>query len=116
MAASGHGAPLIQLYHHVVLPRNVPGRQDSNVHDVGRELATRLNAAVKALALHLRAEDLTIIEHVQLAIRDFIALNRDGKIDRNLLFKELNQLSEQRALILHVTEQNVGLLIYRRSR
>jgi hypothetical protein len=32
MAAFGHEALLLQLYHHAVVPREVPGREDKTPH------------------------------------------------------------------------------------
>ncbi|KAF2133722.1 hypothetical protein P153DRAFT_330168 [Dothidotthia symphoricarpi CBS 119687] len=72
---------MLPLYHHVVLPRDVPGREDKNLYQTETELA----------------------------------LNVDGKIDKHLLIKELQQLSAKQALILHVTEQNAALMVYRQS-
>jgi hypothetical protein len=116
MAVSGRGALLLQLYHHAVLPRDVPGREDRTLHRAESELATRLNNAVKSLVPHAPLDDLSCIDAIRLALSTCSALNVDGKIDKNLLIKELRQLDKKQALILHVTEQNAALLIYRHVR
>jgi hypothetical protein len=103
---------LWQLYHHAALPRNVPGREDSNLYEIESELAKRLTSAVKSLVPHAPLEDLSCIDTIRLALSTCAALNVDGKVDKSMLTKELLQLHGQQALILHVTEQNVALLVY----
>ncbi|KAH7412021.1 hypothetical protein DE146DRAFT_784622 [Phaeosphaeria sp. MPI-PUGE-AT-0046c] len=114
MAAYGRHTPglLSQLYHHVVLPRNVPSREDRNLHNIESELARRLTHAVKSLVEHTPLDDLPSLDTIRLALSTCSVLNVDGKIEKNMLLKEMRQLDSQKALILHVTEQNAALLIY----
>jgi hypothetical protein len=112
MAAFGREALHVRLYHHVVLPRNVPGREDNNLYDIEMELVKRLTNAVKFLVPHAPFEDLSCMDAIRLALSTCSALNVDGKIDRTMLIKELRQLQSQQVLILYVTEQNAALLIY----
>lgn len=112
MAALGRQT-LLSLYHHVVLPRHVPGREDEDLYVVETELVRRLAHAVKSLAGHADPDDMLHLDVVRLALSTCGALNIDGKIDRTLLVNELRQLNnDQNALILHATEQNAALLIY----
>jgi hypothetical protein len=112
MTIFGHEPLLVRLYHHAVLPRKVPGREDSNLYEVERELVKRLTNAVKLLVPHASFEDLPSIDTIRLALSTCSALNVDGKIDKTMLIKELRQLQAQQVLILHVTEQNAALLMY----
>jgi hypothetical protein len=116
MAAFGHAALLMQLYHHTVLPRDVPGREDKNLYLAESELVTRLTEAVKSLVLHAPLDDLPCIDAVRLALTTCGSINVEGKIDKILLIKALQQLEARQALILHVTGQNAALLIYRHAR
>jgi hypothetical protein len=112
MVSSSRETLLWQLYHHAVLPRNVPGHEDCNLYRIQSELVERLASAVKSLMPHAPIEDLSCIDTIRLALSTCAALNVDGKVDKTMLTKELLQLHGQQALILHVTEQNVALLIY----
>jgi len=116
MAASGREAFLQQVYHHVVLPRDVPGREDPNLHQIESEIAQRLTSAVKQLAPHTPVGDLASLDMTRLMLSTCNSLNVDGKIDKNMLLRELQQLEARQALVLHVTEQNAGLLIYQHLR
>jgi len=113
MADFGRASLLQHIYHHVVLPRNVPGREDSNLHQVKAEITRRLINATKQLALHAPPDDLAKLDTIRLMLSTCGALNVEGKIDKNMLVKELQQLEDRQALVLHVTEQNAALLIYR---
>jgi hypothetical protein len=112
MAASSRDALLRSIYHHIVLPRNVPGREDRNLYEIEGDLAERFTSATRSLALHAPLEDHHCLDAIRLALSICKSLHVDGKIDRNLLLKELRELGESQALILHVTEQNAALLIY----
>ncbi|KAH4934580.1 hypothetical protein HBI79_087720 [Parastagonospora nodorum] len=115
MAAFGHAALLTQLYHHTVLPRDVPEREDKNLYRAESELVTRLTDAVKSLVPHAPLDDLPCIDAVRLALTTCGSINVEGKIDKTLLIKALQQLEARQALILHVTGQNAALLIYRHA-
>ncbi|KAF2832658.1 hypothetical protein CC86DRAFT_92549 [Ophiobolus disseminans] len=113
MADSGQDALALQVFHHVVLPRNLPGGEDRNLHQVEAEILRRLNDAVKQLALHAPTDDHASLGKIRLALSTCSALNVEGTIEKNMLLKELQQLEGGQALILHVTEQNAALLIYK---
>ncbi|EAT90971.1 hypothetical protein HBI56_020780 [Parastagonospora nodorum] len=81
-----------QLYHHTVLPRDVPGREDRNLYCAESELATRLTDAVKSLVPHAPLDDLPCIDAVRLALTTCGSINVDGKIDKTLLIKALQQM------------------------
>jgi hypothetical protein len=113
MAAYGPESLLLHIYHHVVLPRDVPGHEDSKLHQVEAEISRRLINATKQLALHAPPDDLAKLDTIRLMLSTCGAVNVEGKIDKNMLVKELQQLEDRQALVLHVTEQNAALLIYR---
>lgn len=116
MAAFGRDALLFHVYNHVVLPRNVPGRENSNLYQVESEIGRRLTNATKQLAQHAPLDDLAHLDTIRLMLSTCTAINIDGKIDKTMLIRELRQLEDRQALALHVTEQNAGLLIYHRLR
>jgi hypothetical protein len=116
MAGFGRETLLLQLYHHAVLPRHVPGREDKNIYRVDSELLRRLSDAVKSLVPHTPLDDLADIDAARLALATCSTLNVDGKIDRTMLIKEMRQLEANQQLILHATEQNAALLVYPQNR
>lgn len=117
MAASGSSSTFLHLYHHVVLPRDVPGAENSDLHHVESELLNRMIAAVKALEVLVPSEHHTDVDAVSLSLATCQKLHIDGQIDRAGLLAELNQLEHPRhALILSVMEQNAALLVHQAVR
>ncbi|KAF2802677.1 uncharacterized protein BDZ99DRAFT_454339 [Mytilinidion resinicola] len=104
---------LLQQYFHAALPRNVPGEEDRNLFRVESALLDRMIAAIKVIAPFCPLEHQSCVNSVRLALTTSKALNVEGKIDRNLLVKELKQLERSHSLILYVTEQNAALLVYK---
>ncbi|KAF2020220.1 hypothetical protein BU24DRAFT_477383 [Aaosphaeria arxii CBS 175.79] len=116
-AASGGPAHLLQkLYYHVVLPRDVPGREDSNLFSIERELHDRLTRAIKAVSPHASTDHFYAIEAARVSFVKSKAINVDGKIDKDVFVEELATLNTSQTLFLHATEQNAALLVYREDK
>jgi hypothetical protein len=116
MAAPTPAQFLLQLYHHVVLPRDVPGREDRNLARIESELLERLIRAVKAIAPFLPEGDRAFVDRVRLSLTTAKTLNIGGHIDKQILIKEVGSLEGNNVLILFVKEQNAALLVYRQHR
>jgi len=86
------------------------------LYEIETEIAQRLTEAVKQLASHAPVGDLANLDMIRLMLSTCHSLNVDGKIDKNMLLRELRQLEVRQALVLHVTEQNAALLVYRQHR
>ncbi|KAJ4298924.1 hypothetical protein N0V90_004167 [Kalmusia sp. IMI 367209] len=107
---------LLHQYYHVALPRDVPGKEDRKLScRVEAALLDRIIGAVKAVAPYAPLPNQSLVDNIRLTLVTTKALNVDGKVDKNLLAKEINELDGKHALILYVTEQNAALLIYKDS-
>ncbi|PVI08703.1 hypothetical protein DM02DRAFT_510118 [Periconia macrospinosa] len=106
-------ALLEEQYHHVALPRNVPGRESKNLFAIEAALFERLIAAVKILTPLVPLGHQTAVDAVRLSLVTAKTLNVEGKIDSTLLVKSLGEVASNQALILHVTEQNAALFVYK---
>jgi len=104
---------LLQQYHHVALPRDVPGQEDHNLSAIDSVLLKRFIDAVKAITPFVPFEYQKSVDTVHLLLSTSRLLNVDGKVDKTLLVKELDGLNSNHALLLYVTEQNSALLVYR---
>ncbi|KAH7093546.1 hypothetical protein FB567DRAFT_610082 [Paraphoma chrysanthemicola] len=113
MPATARGASPLQIYQHVVLPRDLPGRQDESILDIGSELVKRLLQAVSIVASHAPANNLSGLEKLRRTLASSAALNTYGKIDKEKLVGELSRLGTTRSLLLFVTEQNAAIHVYR---
>ncbi|RMZ67587.1 p-loop containing nucleoside triphosphate hydrolase [Pyrenophora seminiperda CCB06] len=112
MAAASRVPFLEQLYNHVALPRNLPGREDGNLHRIEEALLERMLDAIARLTPHVSTE---LIPHIH-GLRDTLlacqVLNVDGNISKQVLMRELRNLHPRKMLILHLVAQNCALLIY----
>ena len=103
---------LEQLYNHVALPRNLPGKEDANLRSIEVALLERMLDAVARLTPHVAAD---LIAHIH-GLRDTLlacqVVNVDGNISKQALMRELRNLHPRKMLILHIVPQNCALLIY----
>jgi len=108
-------AHLLQQYYHVALPRELPGHEDSSLSAVESALLMRFIDAVKALNSLVPLQHFSSVDAIRLSLVVSQTLN-DGRVSKNLLEKEMQELKGKHALVIHVTEQNAALLIYRKDR
>ncbi|XPS95694.1 hypothetical protein M3J09_004979 [Ascochyta lentis] len=101
-----------QLYNHIALPRDVPGREDRNLRRIESALLTRLIDAAHILSSHVPPGDQQHVRALSNSLTACQSLNIDGTITKPALLRELRNLCPERMLILHVSAQNCGLLVY----
>ncbi|KAI9833796.1 MAG: hypothetical protein M1819_003531 [Sarea resinae] len=113
---SASSSTLIEsLVNHVALPPRLPGKQDNRIEQIEQALTARLLDASRIL------RDLTDDSHrdqwdrLRRILETCKILNAGGKLSKSSLLKELQNLEHNDYLILHVSEQNAGLLIRRQN-
>jgi hypothetical protein len=112
MAGAARVPFLDQLYNHIVLPLNVPGREDGNLHRVEEALLKRMLDAVARLTPHVAADIAPHVQGLQKTLLTCQVLNVDGTIGKAALIKELRDFDYRKMLVLHIAPQNCALLIY----
>jgi hypothetical protein len=113
MADTGRGAAYLQLFHHIVLPRKVPGKADHNIHQLESDILDRILVAVKTLSANVPPQHFSQVDAARAALQKCKDLHIDGNIDKRRLVEELRQLEEGQSLLLYVTEQNAALLLFK---
>ena len=105
---------LLSVINHVVLPPRIPSRED---HDsvVNQELVRRLIQAAQSIRDHASSECRLEWEQLLLGLKASQALNSEDHLDRGVMLDRLRALSSGTFLILHVPNQNAGILIYRQA-
>lgn len=98
-------------FNHVVLPPRLPGTQDGRVEDVERDLLSRLLAATRKVKDCAVNEDLSVWQGIEQSLQTCGLVNENGYVNRVALVDALHELDEHRSIIVHITEQNAGLLI-----
>ena len=101
------------LFNHLVLPPRLPGEQDRQIDDV------ELGLMERTLLASRKVRDIVAIdfrdgwESIQRSLQACKVVNIRGKLDRTSLLNELSGLQREVVLILHIAQQNAGLLIRR---
>jgi hypothetical protein len=104
------------LFNHLVLPLKLPGSKDEHLQDLNELILALLVEAghvlFKALSQYNDFKSMGFIKSLETAA----LLNARGKLDNRALELQFSKLESDEWLILHVVEQNAGLLIYRNDR
>ena len=101
---------LESVYNHVVLPPRLPGREDRDLEGIERDLMTRLTNACRFIR-DLNHERYTQWDSIRRSLEAARCVNAHRKINKAPLASELQRLQHDEALILHVVQQNAGVLI-----
>ncbi|KAI9765237.1 MAG: hypothetical protein M1840_007729 [Geoglossum simile] len=115
-ASSTSAPPLLELvFNHVALPPQLPAKQDGRNDQirVERALTDRLLDASRTLRDNTRDEFGSHWERIRHLLQTCKTVNAGAKLDRPTLLSNLRTLERNDLVILHVAEQNAGLLIRR---
>jgi hypothetical protein len=101
------------LYNHLILPPRLPAKEDGKVDQVEFQLMSRLlNTAhlVRDQTRHIYASQYDVIVR---SLKSCCNMNANHTLNKRAMLHELAVLQSPGVLILHVAEQNAGLLIWR---
>ncbi len=104
---------LESLFHHVVLPPRLPGKRETNIDAIERAIMDRLLTAIRTLRDFMSDKCPDQWGSLCRSLQICTALNAGGKLNIGSLLTESGSLERNGLLILHITEQNAGLLIRR---
>ncbi|KAL1638643.1 hypothetical protein SLS58_008761 [Diplodia intermedia] len=100
-------------FNHLVLPARLPGKCDNNILRLEAAISDRLLDACRLVQGSATIDDYHEWDHLRRVLLVTKTVNSDNKIDKVALIQELRGLGPDGFLILHITEQNAGLLIRR---
>ena len=112
-SAASSSSILESLLNHVALPLRLPGKEESRIDQIEQALTDCLLDASRTL------RDLTNTEFgghwdcIYRALQICKAVNTGGKLNKTSLLTGFRSVERRDPLILHVAEQNAGLLIRR---
>ena len=98
-------------FNHVVLPPKLPGKQDGNIEDVEKKLFSLILRGTNAMKSCAGDDDLFIWQDIEKALRTCRHVNEDRYVNKTALMNIFRHFEDENAVILHITEQNAGLLI-----
>lgn len=100
-------------FNHIVLPARVPTKRDDNLAALETALTDRFIDASRVLRDCAEGDGYFDWDNVRRVLLSVKSINLGGKLDKRSLTLELGRLQYGELLILHVAEQNAGLLIRR---
>ncbi|KAI1134677.1 hypothetical protein F5Y05DRAFT_422056 [Hypoxylon sp. FL0543] len=100
------------VFNHLVLPPQVPGKQDSDVEALSREVCLRLIHACETVTALVEQPWTDEFQHLLTTLNTCVGLNSGG-LEKSLLIKTLRNLEPNSMLVLYVADQNSALLIRR---
>ncbi|OJD29536.1 uncharacterized protein BKCO1_7800036 [Diplodia corticola] len=102
------------LLNHVVFPEQLPSSREGDTRSLERNLVDGLIKAAEALVPTASDTDRAIWEDVRKTLCVARKLNNDTDsegLEKNSISNSFRQLASNESLILHVKEQNAGLLV-----
>ncbi|KAJ9648167.1 hypothetical protein H2199_001945 [Coniosporium tulheliwenetii] len=104
---------LESLFNHVALPPRLPGKQDTRIEQIEQALTVRISDASRALGDFTNEKFRDQWNCIRRSLQACKTVNAGGKVSKTSLLAELRGLERRDLLIVHVTEQNAGLLVRR---
>ncbi|KLP18435.1 uncharacterized protein LW94_1352 [Fusarium fujikuroi] len=101
------------LYNHLVLPPQLPQRQDANLDELEKALLNRFLVSVKHMR-DLPGNDQSYVwSLIERGLRATQSIHAGGHVDRTALIRELNDFGESDFLVVYVRSQNCALYVRR---
>ena len=100
-----------QVFNHIVLPPRLPNESDANVGLVNGCIIQHAIEAIETLSSLSENEPQNVWGLVKRSLHLCASIHDDDHIDRVNLMDAFDELKDGANLILHISEQNAGLLI-----
>ncbi|KAE8553420.1 hypothetical protein EYB25_004802 [Talaromyces marneffei] len=99
-------------FNHIAFPPKLPGTRDAKVEVVEKDILTRLRTAVHITKAYSSDNDATSVwEGLEESLEICQFVNENSFINREAMESTLLSIKPHHTLILHVTQQNAGLII-----
>jgi hypothetical protein len=101
----------MEVFNHLVLPPQLPGKQDDNIESTGDAIIVRLIQATSTLSRLVSQEQTSPWHAIRQYIRRYQSLHVHGRLEKLSLISEFRNFNREQTLLLHVAEQNAALLV-----
>lgn len=102
------------VFNHLVMPPHLPGRQDTDIEAISRNVLMRIIRACEAVDALASPPWSEAFQSLLASLNACFALNQ-GRLDRSTMLEHFHDLQPNHMLILHVVQQNAALLVQRES-
>ncbi|EED24514.1 hypothetical protein TSTA_078690 [Talaromyces stipitatus ATCC 10500] len=98
-------------FNHIAFPPKLPGKRDGQVEAVEKDILTRLRTAVRTIKAYPNDSTPSIWEDIERSLAICRLVNENGFLNREALEVALQSVKLDDTIVLHVSQQNAGLLI-----
>ncbi|KAK6334542.1 hypothetical protein TWF730_003756 [Orbilia blumenaviensis] len=102
-------------FNHIVLPTQLPGKEDNDVNAIASDLLNVVATAIREFRDLTYDRYYTQLSLVHQSISNYRHACIDGVLNKQIVIQQLRHLEPKEQLILHVTKQNAVLLVRRES-
>ena len=106
---------LTSLFNHLALPLRLPGKHESKIEEIELALTVRLLDATRYLRLLTGNDASEMLDYIRRSLEVCKLVNANGRLNKSSLLNAFRGLERREVLILHVAQQNAGLLIRRHN-
>jgi hypothetical protein len=100
-----------EVFNHLVLPPQLPGKQDTNIESTGDDIVVRLVHATDTLSRLAGHEQISPWHTIRQYLRRYRSLHVHGRLEKRSLTSKLCNFDREQPLLLHVAEQNAALIV-----
>ncbi|KAF1997703.1 hypothetical protein P154DRAFT_622249 [Amniculicola lignicola CBS 123094] len=104
---------LEEVFNHLVLPPKLPGQQDADIEGTGHDILRRLIHATTTIAALTGHQQASTWRATIQFLRRCDGLHARGRLEKQSLLSEFQQLQHKQPLALHIVEQNAALFVRR---
>jgi hypothetical protein len=101
----------MEVFNHLVLPPQIPGKQDADTESTGDAIVIRLIQATTTLSRLTSQNETSPWYAVRQYLRRCQALHVNGRLDSQSLLSKFRNFNQEQPLLLHVIEQNAALIV-----
>lgn len=101
----------IEVFNHLVLPPQLPGKQDANIESTGDAIVDRLIRASFTLSQLAGQEEASPWYSIRRFLRRYQSLHVRGRLEKLSLISKFCNFDQEQPILLHIAEQNAALII-----
>ena len=101
----------MEVFNHLVLPPQLPGKQDVKIETTGDAIIVRLIQATYTLSRLASQEKTSPWYTIRQYLRRYQSLHANGRLEKLSLISEFRKFNREKPLLLHIAEQNAALIV-----
>ncbi|KAL6154941.1 hypothetical protein ACJQWK_11934 [Exserohilum turcicum] len=106
----------MEVFNHLVLPPQLPGKQETNIESIGDAIIVRLIQATSTLSQLASQEQTPPWYAIRQYLRRCQCLHINGRLEKRTLISTFCNFNREQPLLLHIAEQNTALIVRYNSR